>query len=100
MVLQMINQFQYFNRNLSGSTTKRYECFRLFVSPSQYKILNNDSRSRLTPQVTGIPKVAAEDTSIVASNIHGEKKTIPILKGTKIVIDTCGIHYNRTYLVF
>ena len=49
--------------------------------------------------MVGIPKVAAEDTSIVASNIHGEKKIIPILKGTNIVIDTCGVHYNRTYLV-
>jgi len=52
---------------------------------------------RMFPPVTGIPKVAAEDTSIVASNIRGEKKTIPILKGTNIVIDTCGIHYNPRY---
>jgi uncharacterized protein YhbP (UPF0306 family) len=50
--------------------------------------------------VTGVPKVAAEDTSIVAGNIRGEKKTIPILKGTDIVIDIVGTHYNRTYLVF
>jgi hypothetical protein len=48
--------------------------------------------------VTGIPKVAAEDTSIVASNIRGEKKTIPILKGTTLVIDTCGVHFNRECL--
>ena len=50
--------------------------------------------------MTGVPKVAAEDTSIVAGNIHGEKKAIPILKGTDIVIDIVGTHYNRTYLVF
>ena len=50
----------------------------------------------IIPQVTGIPKIVAEDTSIVASNIRGEKKTIPILKGTDIVLDTPGIHYNRT----
>ena len=50
----------------------------------------------MTPQVTGIPKVAAEDTSIVASNIHGEKKDLPILEGTDIVIDVVGTHYNRT----
>jgi len=52
---------------------------------------------RMFPPVTGIPKVAAEDTSIVASNIHGEKKTIPILEGTTLVIDTCGVHYNPRY---
>ena len=93
MVLQVINQFQCFNRILSGSSTKRYECFRLFVS-SQYK---SWLKLTITPQVTGIPKVAAEDTSIMASNIRGEKKSIPILKGTSIIIDTCGLHYNRTY---
>jgi hypothetical protein len=50
--------------------------------------------------VTGVPKIAAEDTRILAGNIRGEKKTIPILKGTEIVIDVVGTHYNRTYLVF
>ena len=59
-----------------------------------------DSGWRLTPQATGIPKVAAEDTSIVAGNDRGEKKAIPILKGTGIFIDIIGTHYNRTYLVF
>jgi hypothetical protein len=48
----------------------------------------------------GIPKVAAEDTSIVAGNDRGEKKVMPILKGTGIFIDIIGTHYNRTYLVF
>ena len=47
----------------------------------------------------GIPKVAVEDTILVTSNIHGEKTTVPVPKGTDIVIDTPGIHYNRTYLV-
>ena len=47
----------------------------------------------------GIPKAAAEDTSLVTSNIHGEKTTVPVPKGTDIVIDTPGIHYNRTYMV-
>ena len=53
-----------------------------------------------TPQALGILKVAAEDTSIVAGNIRGEKKAIPILKGTDIFIDIVGTHYNRMYLVF
>ena len=55
----------------------------------------------ITPQATAILKVAAEDTSIVTSNIHGEKKSIPIVKGTDFVINIVGTHYNRTYyLVF
>ena len=54
----------------------------------------------MTPQATAVVKVAAEDTSIVAGNIHGEKKSIPIVKGTDFVINIIGTHYNRTYLVF
>ena len=54
----------------------------------------------MTPQATAVVKVAAEDTSIVAGNIHGEKKSIPILEGTIILIDIVGTHYNRKYLVF
>ena len=77
------------------SSTRRYECFRLFV-PSRYKYRH---KLTITPQATGIPKIAAEDTSIVAGNIHGEKKTIPILKGTNIIIDIVGTHFNRTYQV-
>ena len=50
--------------------------------------------------MTGVPKVAAEDTSLVAGNIRGEKKAIPILKGTDFVIDIVGTHYNRAYLAF
>jgi len=52
---------------------------------------------RLFPPVTGIPKFAAEDTTLVTSNIHGEKTTVPVPKGTGIVIDTPGIHYNPRY---
>lgn len=49
--------------------------------------------------MSGIPKFAAEDTSLVTGNIHGEKTTVPVPKGTDIIIDTPGVHYNRTYLV-
>ena len=47
--------------------------------------------------MSGIPKFAAEDTSLVTGNIHGEKTTVPVPKGTDIIIDTPGIHYNRAY---
>ena len=49
--------------------------------------------------MSGIPKIAAEDTSLVTGNVHGEKTTVPVPKGTDVTIDTPGIHYNRTYLV-
>ena len=47
--------------------------------------------------MAGIPKITTEDTRLVTSNIHGEKTTVPIPKGTDVVIDTPGVHYNRTY---
>jgi len=52
---------------------------------------------RMFPPVPEIPKVAAVDTSIVTSNILGEKKTIPILKGTAMILHIPGIHYNPRY---
>ena len=53
-------------------------------------------------QVTAIPKTPPEDTSLVTSNIHGEKRTIPIPKDVDIIISIAGLHYNRkiAYLPF
>ena len=45
--------------------------------------------------MAAIPKFAAEDTSLVTGNMHGEKTTVPVPKGTELIIDTPGIHYNR-----
>ncbi|KDR75778.1 hypothetical protein GALMADRAFT_248465 [Galerina marginata CBS 339.88] len=52
---------------------------------------------RMFPPVSAIPKIAAEDTSLVASNCHGEQTTVPIPKGTDITISTPGLHYNPRY---
>jgi len=49
------------------------------------------------PPVTGIPKVVAADTCLVASNIHGKNKIVQVNKGMDIIIDTPGIHYNPRY---
>jgi hypothetical protein len=72
----------------------------MFPPVRSLPIINIDLKLTITPQAMGIPKVAAEDTSIVASNARGEKKAIPIPKGTTLFIDIAGTHYNRTYLVF
>ena len=78
-------------------STKLYECSRLLVpllSSTELKLMTT-----MTKQVPGIPRVATEDTSLVTSNIRGEKTTVPVPKGTEVVIDAAGVHYNRTYLV-
>ncbi|KAH6907559.1 cytochrome P450 [Coprinopsis sp. MPI-PUGE-AT-0042] len=52
---------------------------------------------RLFPPVTGILKVAAEDTTLTIGNQLGEKTTVPVPKGTRVTIDTAGLHYNPRY---
>ncbi|KDR79850.1 hypothetical protein GALMADRAFT_241949 [Galerina marginata CBS 339.88] len=52
---------------------------------------------RLFPPVPSIPKVSAEDTVLSVGNTYGEKRTVPIPKGTRIAINTAGLHYNPRY---
>ena len=47
-------------------------------------------------QVPGIPKIAAQDTSLTVSNAGGGKTTFPVPSGTEIDIHVAGLHYNRT----
>ena len=51
-------------------------------------------------RLRSVTNVAAEDTTMEVSNIRGEKKPIPILKGTDVFINIIATHYNHTYLVF
>ena len=50
-------------------------------------------------QVTLIPKVAAEDTTLTVSNAVGGSTTFPVPSGTEIELDVAGLHYNRTLIV-
>lgn len=45
--------------------------------------------------MTGIPKESEEDTTLSTSNVNGDKLVIPVPKGTKLIISTAGLHYNR-----
>ena len=51
-------------------------------------------------QIINIPKVCDEDTTLTTSNAAGEKLTIPVPKGTRIIIDSPGLHYNREDVLF
>ena len=44
-----------------------------------------------------VPKVSPEDTVITATNAAGERKTIPVPKGTYVVLDTPAVHHNRRW---
>ncbi|TDL22861.1 cytochrome P450 [Rickenella mellea] len=52
---------------------------------------------RIFPPVTAIPKMAAEDTTLVVGNQTGEKRTVVIPKGTEIMLHMPGLHYNPRY---
>lgn len=51
---------------------------------------------RLYPAVTTIPKRAAEDSVLRTRNAADEPVAVHIPKGSEIVLDTAGLHYNRT----
>ena len=47
-------------------------------------------------QVTAIPKVAAQDTTLTVNNADGGMTTFPVPSGTEIELHVPGLHYNRT----
>ena len=51
---------------------------------------------RLFPPAITIPKQSAEDTAFTTTNAAGEKRTIPVPKGTFVTVHTPGLHNNRT----
>jgi hypothetical protein len=53
------------------------------------------STSSLYRQVINIPRLSEEDTTLTVGNAAGEKLTIPVLKGARVIIDPPGLHYNR-----
>jgi hypothetical protein len=69
------------------------ETLRMF--PPVSRLRNQELCCVTSHQVAAVPKAAAEDTSLVTTNIRGEKCTIPIPKNVVITISVPGLHYNR-----
>lgn len=72
-----------------------YETMRLFPAVRKYKNTAEYPFDILLIKVIGIPKFSAEDTILEAGNINGEKKTVVVPKGARVVISAPGVHYNR-----
>lgn len=51
------------------------------------------------PQGPAVPKVSAEDTTLVAGNINDDTITVPVPKGTRLSLSVAGVHYNRQLLL-
>ncbi|KAF5311992.1 hypothetical protein D9619_003403 [Psilocybe cf. subviscida] len=52
---------------------------------------------RLFPPAVAVPKTTSEDTTITATHISGETRTIPIPEGTDFELNIVGLHYNPRY---
>jgi hypothetical protein len=54
----------------------------------------------LCDQVSLIPKIAAEDTTLTVGNVDGGMTAFPVPSGTQIDIHVPGLHFNRTLSSF
>ena len=72
-----------------------YETLRLFPPVCAISSMPLVYFDTALTKVIGIPKIAAEDTAITFENQTGEKKTVPVPKGSRFMIDTPGLHHNR-----
>ena len=50
-------------------------------------------------QAAGIPKTAAQDTTLTVYNVNGGKTTFPVPSGTQVELHVPGLHYNRMLVV-
>ncbi|VDC07904.1 unnamed protein product [Peniophora sp. CBMAI 1063] len=49
---------------------------------------------RMQPPVAAIPKRCTEDTTLNVANQQRQRVTIPVPKGTIVMLDAMGLHYN------
>jgi len=77
--------------NLSG--TPKYEDMGHFT----YSLAVLYETLRMFAPVQGIPKIAAEDTTLTVSNAEGGKTTFPVPAGTEIEFHVPALHHNPRY---
>jgi len=86
--------YQHIKGVMSGlSGMPKYEDMSSFT----YSLAVFYETLRLFPPVPGIPKIAAEDTTLTVNNTYGEKTTFPVPSGTEVEIHVAGLHYNPRY---
>ncbi|KAI0819401.1 cytochrome P450 [Trametes gibbosa] len=78
---------------LSDGHTPGYHEFSSFA----YSMAVFNETLRLFPPAITIPKQSAEDTAFTTTNAAGEKRTVPVPKGTYVTVHTPGLHNNPKY---
>ncbi|KAK0466747.1 cytochrome P450 [Desarmillaria tabescens] len=85
--------YQHINAIVPDNRVPTYEMLPLFT----YSLAVFNETLRMFPVVTGIPKISAEDTVLIATSATGEHATIPVPKGASVFLDVPGLHYNPRY---
>ncbi|KAI0760159.1 cytochrome P450 [Fomes fomentarius] len=85
--------YQNIKKVLGDGRIPTYEEF----STLHYTMAVFNETLRLFPPAITIPKQSAEDTSFTTTNAYGEKRTIPVPKGTYVTVHTPGLHNNPKY---
>ncbi|TFK82080.1 cytochrome P450 [Polyporus arcularius HHB13444] len=85
--------YQSIKKVLADGRTPTYDEF----STLSYSMAVFNETLRLFPPAITIPKQSAEDTSFTTTNAAGEKRTIPVPKGTFVTVHTPGLHNNPKY---
>ncbi|KAH9941606.1 cytochrome P450 [Epithele typhae] len=85
--------YEHIRSVIPDDQTPTYEDF----SKLTYTMAVFNETLRLFPPVITIPKESEEDTTFTTTNALGEKRTIPVPKGTFVTIHTPGLHNNPKY---
>ncbi|KAH9899278.1 cytochrome P450 [Cubamyces lactineus] len=85
--------YQAIKATLHDGRTPGYEEFSTF----SYSMAVFNETLRLFPPVITIPKQSAEDTAFTTTNAAGERRTVPVPKGTYVTVHTPGLHNNPKY---
>ncbi|KAL1946308.1 hypothetical protein VTO73DRAFT_15435 [Trametes versicolor] len=85
--------YQSLKAAIPADRAPAYEELSSFV----YSLAVFNETLRHFPPVIGIPKSNVEDTVLTVTNAAGEKRSLPIPRGTYIAICTPGLHNNPRY---
>ncbi|KAF9528987.1 cytochrome P450 [Crepidotus variabilis] len=85
--------FQHIKTVLHDGRAPRYEDMPALT----YTMAVFNEALRMFPPVSGIPKIATEDTTLSTVNPTGERVTVPVPKGCFITFQVTALHYNPRY---
>ncbi|KAI0631064.1 cytochrome P450 [Trametes polyzona] len=96
LALYQEEQEKFYQNIKSAMPTDRTPSYEDYSSFS-YSLAVFNETLRHFPPVIGIPKSSVEDTVFTVTNAAGEKKSLPVPRGSYIAICTSALHNNPHY---